>query len=371
MMGKQKKHQHQPRRQRSYDDDPLPSSAFDAPSLIASSIEQAQSDEEEALDELLDLSKDAGDYNLRHTLYQRSVQSPKGDISYLQKFFLTYVGGRIPLHLYEDFCGTALICAEWVRGDARRTALGIDLDEETLIWGLQHNIGKLGIDAHSRSRLLCGDVLHPLSKARVIKFEESKVPCTWSSAVDCQVTSSHEDLNQEESTTGKSSKTVGQTCSCSEKESEVRSPNNDVVAESVWPEGGIFVLDIYGGTSSECAMKLRRRYEEFMYIWEQEDFDVVTRTTRISLHFQLNKSHRMLRHAFTYRWRLWTLPEVRDCLEEAGFSFVHIWIREMSEAKDGDEVEATSSVKFEEVGSFLQQHSWNAYVVAVKCRTSE
>lgn len=37
------------------------------------------------------------------------VQSPKGDISYLQKFFLTYVGGRAPLHLQEDFCGTALL----------------------------------------------------------------------------------------------------------------------------------------------------------------------------------------------------------------------------------------------------------------------
>lgn len=37
------------------------------------------------------------------------LQSPKGDISYLQKFFLMYVGGRLPLHLQEDFCGTALL----------------------------------------------------------------------------------------------------------------------------------------------------------------------------------------------------------------------------------------------------------------------
>jgi hypothetical protein len=37
------------------------------------------------------------------------AQSPKGDISYLQKFFLMYVGGRVPLHLQEDFCGTALL----------------------------------------------------------------------------------------------------------------------------------------------------------------------------------------------------------------------------------------------------------------------
>lgn len=37
------------------------------------------------------------------------MQSPKGDISYMQKFFLMYVGGRLPLYLQEDFCGTALL----------------------------------------------------------------------------------------------------------------------------------------------------------------------------------------------------------------------------------------------------------------------
>jgi hypothetical protein len=37
------------------------------------------------------------------------MQSPKGDISYMQKFFLMYAGGRLPLHLQEDFCGTALL----------------------------------------------------------------------------------------------------------------------------------------------------------------------------------------------------------------------------------------------------------------------
>lgn len=41
--------------------------------------------------------------------FELKLQSPKGDISYLQKFFLMYVGGRAPLHLQEDFCGTALL----------------------------------------------------------------------------------------------------------------------------------------------------------------------------------------------------------------------------------------------------------------------
>nr|GEV89622.1 ribonuclease H-like domain-containing protein [Tanacetum cinerariifolium] len=56
------------------------------------------------------------------------TNSPKGDISYIQMFFLTYVGGRAPLHLQEDFCGTALLSTEWLRSDSRRTSVGLDFD---------------------------------------------------------------------------------------------------------------------------------------------------------------------------------------------------------------------------------------------------
>ncbi|KAL4573619.1 hypothetical protein LXL04_020432 [Taraxacum kok-saghyz] len=72
--------------------------------------------------------------------------SPKGDISYLQKFFLTYVGGRAPLHLQEDLCGTALLSTEWLRSDSRRTAVGLDLDVEALDWCMENNVNKVGAD---------------------------------------------------------------------------------------------------------------------------------------------------------------------------------------------------------------------------------
>ncbi|KAF8406415.1 hypothetical protein HHK36_008502 [Tetracentron sinense] len=84
-----------------------------------------------------------------------SFTSPKGDISYLQKFFLMYVGRRLPLHLQEDFFGTAFLrvvqstylmdlptwvisnpsvfdTTEWLRSDPRRIAVGVDLELEAL-----------------------------------------------------------------------------------------------------------------------------------------------------------------------------------------------------------------------------------------------
>jgi hypothetical protein len=109
------------------------------------------------------------------------------------------------------------------------------------------------------------------------------------------------------------------------------------------------------------------------YTWEQEEFDVTTRTTKISLHFRIFKEQRVLRHAFSYHWRLWTIPEVTEALKEAGFQEVHIWMREMSQAQEqqeeDEEVDMNNGVKYEEVDSFQQVDAWNAYVVAVSPQT--
>lgn len=42
---------------------------------------------------------------------------------------------------------------------------------------------------------------------------------------------------------------------------------------------------------------------------------------------QMSSSLQVLRHAFTYHWKLWTIPEVLELLSEAGFLEVHVWIR--------------------------------------------
>ena len=64
----------------------------------------------------------------------------------------------------------------------------------------------------------------------------------------------------------------------------------------------------------------------------------------------------------------WTIPEVRECLLEAGFRAVHVWMREMPdlEGRDEDEeVEVDANSKYVECNKFLQCDAWNAYVVAI------
>jgi hypothetical protein len=44
-----------------------------------------------------------------------------------------------------------------------------------------------------------------------------------------------------------------------------------------------------------------------------------------------------MKRAFTYEWRLWTLPEIRELLEEAGFSKVTVyWEGTDEETGEGD-----------------------------------
>ncbi|GAB2285547.1 hypothetical protein Dimus_019994 [Dionaea muscipula] len=316
----------------------------------------------------------------KFVLYQQSVQSPKGDISYLQKFFLMYVGGRMPLHLQEDFCGTAFLSMEWLRTDARRTAVGLDLDKEALLWCTENNINNVGADSYSRIFLFHGNVLHP-HKATIVKLnhEDPVQTVALGDRVD----------NMQDAMMGLSLKPAAS--SQNRTMTDLSLPGRDIVCafnysccclherkqlvlyfknahDVLSRKGGIFVMDLYGGTSSEQELRLQRRFPNFTYIWEQEEFDIIQRKTRISLHFHLHKPRRKIRHAFSYSWRLWSLPEVRDCLEEAGFRSVHFWIREMPNTEEHKSTQgfgAAHDLKYEELTRFQQLEAWNAYVVAV------
>ncbi|EPS73852.1 hypothetical protein M569_00915, partial [Genlisea aurea] len=286
----------------------------------------------------------------RFSLYQQSVQSPKGDISYLLKFFLMYVGGRIPLHLQEDFCGTALLSTAWLHGDARRTAVGIDLDIEALNWSISNNVNRIGAGIESRISLFQGNVLQPFESKLItgdppkylkdIELPARDIVCAFNYS-----------------------------CCCLHSRKELVLYLKNALS-SLNKKGGIFVMDLYGGTSSEGPLKLQRKFAGFTYTWEQAEFDAIKRKTRISLHFNLLHKHKgkKLMHAFSYTWRLWSLPEVKDCLEEAGFSCVHFWMCKMPDSERircTDGLSTGRDVKFEETTSFPQQDSWNAYIVGV------
>jgi hypothetical protein len=183
--------------------------------------------------------------------------------------------------------------AEWVQGDARRTAVGLDLDVEALHWGLQHNLLKASGDAHRRVTLYQGDVRFPISRAKLIAAAAAAHCCSHSLSdafekqtsliseeeegdeEDGEDDNDHDEEGNEEVTqavaagAGAGAAAADIVCAFNYSCCCLHTRNDLVlyfqqVRQTLTDEGGIFAMDLYGGTSSECALKLRRRFENFM-----------------------------------------------------------------------------------------------------------
>lgn len=253
----------------------------------------------------------------RHELYQLSVQAPEYEVAMIQKMYKR-VFKKKALSMREDFCGTALLCATWVKSNVERTATGVDLDEPTLNWGRTHNLAPLGEDA-SRVTLIQEDVRADRpGKFQVINALNFSY---W-------VFRTREDL-----------------CGYFKK---VRDGLDDE---------GIFLCDAYGGWESQQPMLEPRHIKGgFTYTWDQDTFDPITHEVRNHIHFEF-KDGTQMEKAFTYEWRYWTLPEIQELLKEAGFSEVRVY---WDQADDDSEEDYRPATRAE------NQPGWLSYIVAVK-----
>ncbi len=251
----------------------------------------------------------------RYDLYQRSVQAVRAEASFLARTF-EKIAGRKAASLREDFCGTALLCVEWVtkRG---RTAVGVDLDREVLAWGTEHNLAPLG-DRASLVRLL---------------RQDARAPCRGRFDVSVALNFSYFVFRTRKQLRGYFAGVR-------------RSMASD----------GIFVLDAYGGHQSWRPQSERRKLRGFTYVWQQSQVDPIDHTVVNHIHFEFANGSRLHR-AFTYQWRLWTLPEIQELLAEAGFSRSAVYW----EDRDAN---GHCTDTFRPRGHVTQEPAWVAYIVA-------
>lgn len=220
----------------------------------------------------------------RYDLYQRSVQAPEHDLAFIDRLAMRH-SGRPALRLREDFCGTALLAAAWSRSRPDREAWAIDIDPEPLAWGREHNIAPLG-PAASRVHLVQADVL-----------SRRTPPCDVVVAPNFSF------------------------CCFKERSTLLR---YFTLARRVLRPGGFLVADLFGGPTCMETVIETRRVGSFTYVWEQSSFDPITGhlVAHIGFRFRDGSS---LKRAFTYDWRLWSLPELRDLLHEAGFRETEVY----------------------------------------------
>jgi hypothetical protein len=230
----------------------------------------------------------------KHILYERAVQHPPADVRFIQRTFRQHRGRPARL-LREDFCGTAAMCAAWVKHHSDNRAWGIDLDESTLHWGIRHHLLPLGQPA-ARVTLIRQDVRDAVEfKSDVIAaFNFSYYTFQEHAALLGYFRRIHQSLTRD----------------------------------------GILYLDLFGGPESMDLREERTDYGDFTYVWDQAAFNPITHAITCHIHFEFPDGSR-IRRAFTYHWRLWQIPELELLLREAGFKrSILYW--EGSDQKSGE-----------------------------------
>ena len=261
----------------------------------------------------------------RHKLYEFSVQNAESEIDFVDATFKSIRGRKARL-LREDFCGTANVCGEWVRRRKSNHAIGVDLDSEVLTWSRQHQIGQLPKNQRERITLLEDNVLEVATEAVdiVSAMNFSYWLLKHPESLQAYFEKVHHALNDD----------------------------------------GIFFLDAYGGYDAFREIEEPREVEgdeyNFTYTWEQKKFDPITNELQCAIHFEFEDGS-ALYDAFEYEWRLWTLPEIKQLLDAAGFSKVTFYWQGFDQ--DGEEDGDFKPVKAGEVDA---DAGWICYITAEK-----
>jgi len=257
----------------------------------------------------------------RHVLYEKSVQCVASEYKFVSKTFHK-LRNRRARYLREDFCGTAGVCCEWVRRKQDNTAVGVDIDPDVLKWGREHNLSSLKSDARMRVSLLQEDVC--------------KVTTPEPADIILAMNFSYQIFKTREKLGGYFRR----------------------VYEGLADDGVLF-MDAFGGYESFREIKEKSKHKGFKYIWEHAHYNPISGDILCHIHFSFPDGSK-LRKAFTYDWRLWTLPELQELLTEAGFSRVQVYW----EGTDEETGEGNGKYSPATVGQ--ADPSWVCFLVAEK-----
>jgi hypothetical protein len=255
----------------------------------------------------------------KYWCYQNSVQEPEADVPVLSRIFRKH-RGRPPRSLREDFCGTASFACAWVKAHRENRAWGIDLDPEPLAWGLRHNVGALTPEQQARVKLVEGNVLD---------VGHASVDITAAFNFSYFLFRTRAELLH--------------------YFRQARATLN--------PDGMLF-LDAYGGPESIQSQTEDRDCEGFTYVWEQYSFDPIQNWGVNYIHFEFPDGSELHR-AFSYEWRIWSIPEIREVLADAGFSKSEIyWEGTDQKTGEGNNV-------FTKREHAADDPAWVSYIVAL------
>ena len=254
----------------------------------------------------------------RNICYEEAVQCAEAEIDIIDSIFKK-LKKRQASTLREDFCGTTNTSCEWIKRRNTNTAICVDLDKDVLDWAKRNKLEKLTAEQSSRISLINENVLNVVNDPVDILlamnfsywiFKERKLMIEYYKKI-----------------------------------------RNALV------DDGIFFSDAYGGYEAFQELKEKTKNDNFTYIWDQHKYDPISGSAINHIHFKF-KDGSKIKKAFTYEWRVWTLPEILEMLVEAGFKPTVYW-EQADEDGEGN-------------GEFIPQTEgeadagWIAYIVSQK-----
>lgn len=217
----------------------------------------------------------------RYELYERAAQSPLQQARFLRALHPAGAGDT-PLTLGEDFCGSGAVSIAWASLAPGFSAVAADHDPRPL-----ERLRTMRDAAGVRVSVLREDVMRVSEPVDVV------------AALNFSVCEFHQ-------------------------RSRLLAYLGHV--RTRLRLGGLLVCDLYAGMhamiTGESEVELRADPHAdagVQYVWEQRSADPLTGRVRNAMHFVLPDGRRM-RDAFVYDWRLWSIPELRDAMSDAGFA---------------------------------------------------
>ncbi len=255
----------------------------------------------------------------KYDYYERSVQNAEGEVSFMKDEFKR-IYKRSPSIFREDFCGTGAMSCEWVKGDKNARSFGIDLDPEPIKIGKVRHYSKLSSAEQKRVQYLEKNVM-------TVKTPPVDVVCAFNFSYFIF-----------------------------KKRSEMLRYFK-AVRKSL-KKDSIFFLDIFAGPESQKLITDVKKMKNLTYYWECQKFNPFTHDCLFAIHFRDAKGKKH-KNVFTYEWRFWTMPEIRDILSEAGFSKTVVYW-------EGDDEDGNGDGVFTPAENAENCDAWVSYIAAFR-----
>lgn len=260
----------------------------------------------------------------KYDLYIESVQDPEGVVRFLDHIYRNkmFHDPYIPFMLREDFAGTGINCHEWLKSNSvpepsHNKAMAVDIDSEPI---------QKGVD-------MFGDTYH--GNRMYFHCEDSFVydePADMIICLNSSIFSVHS------------------------REELLRYFNDSY--RRLDRDDGVFIFEIYGGPFAYMPGKDEVGFDDFTFVWQQEEVDLLSGHSKNSISFKIPDGDDMER-AFTYDHRIWSFPELMDILGETDFRDTEVYLNtDFESSKEPDSYEPVDKVDV--------NTSFEAYIVCYK-----